>query len=808
MVSSKLSISLISILILILAATNILAMENKGYKQPEQKIIDIVDAPNLPQISVSPTGGKALLVEYTTQLNLEDLAEPKAKIAGLDILKRFNIKKRNFFVKNIKLMNLETKETTNIELPENSKFGFPTWAPDGKSFVAALYKAGGSSVWVFDAEKGTGKQISPARLNSVMVGPFWWSKDSKYVYVPLYKARRGKEPPAPAIPETPEIRETSGKISQVITYQNLIKSAYDETLFEYYASSQVYKINAKSGRKTAFGSEGLISKITTSPNGKYTIAKIIEKPYSHSVPAAHFAARYELWNEKGKLIKVLANVPSWEEVPIDGVPTGKRNMFWLQNQPATLCWVEALDGGDPNKKVDFRDVVYSLEAPFDGKAKEVIKLPSRYSGTDFVDIPHIGLVWDYDRDTKWIQARKVDFSKTNIASECLVLFGRNYNDTYKDQGDIIYKRNKDGVETALTENNEWIFSYGIGATPNGYRPFLKKTSLLTANSEDIFVSEPDKFETYIDFTNTERSKIVTRSEDPATPPNYFIRNIVNGKASKEATKLTNYKSPAEILSSVKKEVIKYKRADGVPLSGTLYYPIDYKPGNKYPTVIWAYPREYTSVEIAGQVRNTSNRYTRISGASIIFFVMHGYAVLYNAELPVVGSPLTANDTFVKQITAGAEAAVNKLIEMGISEKGKIGIAGHSYGGFMTANLLAHTDLFAAGIARSGAYNRTLTPFGFQGERRTYWQATDIYNMMSPFTYANKINEPILFIHGQEDANSGTYPIQSERLFAAIKGHGGTAKLVLLPYEGHSYEARESILHVLQEQFDWFDKYLK
>ena len=262
------------------------------------------------------------------------------------------------------------------------------------------------------------------------------------------------------------------------------------------------------------------------------------------------------------------------------------------------------------------------------------------------------------------------------------------------------------------------------------------------------------------------------------------------------------------MAEVKKELIKYERNDGVPLSGTLYYPLGYKPGKRYPTIVWAYPREYTSKEIAGQVRSTTNKYTRIGGSSILFFLLRGYAVLHNAEIPIVGDPLTANDTFIEQMTAGAEAAVNKLIEIGIAQRGKIAVAGHSYGAFMVANLLAHTDLFDAGIARSGAYNRTLTPFGFQGERRTFWQAQNIYNTMSPFSYADKIKTPILMIHGKDDPNAGTYPMQSERMFAAIKGHGGVARLVVLPHEGHGYEARESILHVLSEQFEWLDKHVK
>ena len=798
----------IVLLIIIINTNNTFAndMKTTGYREPEKKIVNIIDTPNTPQMSVSPAGGIALMIEYTSMLTLEDLAEPLAKLAGIRILTRFNIKKRNYFVQSLKILDLKTKELKPIKLPEGARFGFPIWSPDGKLFAAALYKAGGSSVWLFDPIKGNGKQISPARLNSVLYGPFWWSNDSKHIYVPLWHEKRGQPPVAPVIPETPEIQETDGQVSQVRTYQDLLQSQYDEKLFEYYAASQLYKIDVKTGRRTKFGSAGLISYISISPDEKYTVAKILETPFSHSVPSHYFAHRYELWDSKGKLIKILAHIPVGENIPIEGVREGMRNVFWQRLKPSTLCWVEALDGGDPNNKADYRDVLKVWEAPFEDTPREVIKLPQRYNGLDHLNKQNLCLIWDYDRDNKWVQARVIDMAKNNIASECKILFGRNERDNYNNPGEPVYQYNSKGESTAILEDDQWIYLIGKGASPEGFRPFLRKFNINTEETKEIFRAGTDIFENPIEFANPDHKSFITTREDKETSPNYFIRRIVRDKAQ-EPKPLTDYESPVKELSKVRKELIKYERFDGVPLSGTLYYPIDYIPGKRYPAVIWAYPREYTDIKTAGQVRTSTNRYTRIGGSSILFFLLHGYIVLHNAEIPVVGDPLTANDTYVQQITAGAEAAVNKLVELGVADRDKIGVAGHSYGAFMVANLLAHTDIFAAGIARSGAYNRTLTPFGFQGERRTYWQARDIYTQMSPFSHADKIKTPILLIHGEDDPNSGTFPIQSERLYAAIKGHGGTARLVILPHESHGYEARESILHVLAEQFDWFDRFV-
>ncbi len=798
---------LIACMLVFSLATVSMSIARPGYREPAKNISKIVDTPNPPQISVSPAGKYALLVEYTTQLSLEDLAEPQAKLAGMRILTRYNIPKRSYFVQKLSLLDLASGQTRPVELPEGSRFGFPTWSPDGKLLAAACYKNDGSEIWVFDPFKGTGRRISPPRLNSVLLEPSWWSRDSRHLYVPLWPEKRGLPPEAPLIPESPEIQETDGKVSQVRTYQDLIQTDHDEKLFEYYATAQIYRFDVKSGRGGKFGPAGLITHISTSPDTRYSVVKILEKPFSRTVPVNLFAHRYEIWNDEGRAVKTLASIPAGEEIPIEGVKEGMRSPFWQKLKPATLCWIEALDGGDPNRKADFRDVIKAQEAPFVLEAREIIRLPMRYSGLDQLDREDLALAWDYDRDTRWIKGRLIDMSRTNIASEAKVLFSRNYYDQYQDEGNLVYYARPDGQTVAILEDGAWIYLEGKGATPDGFRPFLKRMNIESGERQETFRSGLEAYESFLEFADGGRQSIVTAREDVETPQNYYIRPIADHQAG-TGVALTSFAAPAPELKKVRKELIKYQRNDGVPLSGTLYYPLDYKPGRRYPTIIWAYPREYTDISTAGQVRSATNRYARISGTSILFFVLRGYAVLDNAEIPIVGDPLTANDNFVEQMSAGAEAAVNKLVELGIADRDRIGVAGHSYGAFMVANLLAHTNLFAAGIARSGAYNRTLTPFGFQGERRTFWEAREIYTQMSPFTHADKIKKPLLMIHGEEDPNPGTFPIQSRRMLGAIKGHGGIARMVVLPFEGHSYEARESILHTLAEMFDWFDKYVK
>lgn len=302
-------------------------------------------------------------------------------------------------------------------------------------------------------------------------------------------------------------------------------------------------------------------------------------------------------------------------------------------------------------------------------------------------------------------------------------------------------------------------------------------------------------------------KLIISRESNDLQPNYYIVDVASGNL----TQITDFPHPNPEFTNVSKEFIKYKRSDGIDMTGTLYLPEGYdkEKDGPLPMLMWAYPREFRSADEAGQVTGSPYTFTRVSANSALPYVLAGYAVLDNASMPIVGTDeVEPNDVFIEQLVLNAEAAVNEMVNMGVADRERIAVGGHSYGAFMTAHLLAHTDLFRAGIARSGAYNRSLTPFGFQSEPRTYWDDTDLYVKMSPFTYANKINEPILMIHGTADNNSGTFPIQSERMYAALKGHGATARLVMLPEESHGYTAKESVLHMMWETVSWLDKYVK
>jgi dipeptidyl aminopeptidase/acylaminoacyl peptidase len=365
--------------------------------------------------------------------------------------------------------------------------------------------------------------------------------------------------------------------------------------------------------------------------------------------------------------------------------------------------------------------------------------------------------------------------------------------------------------SVIRQNGDDILFTGAGSSPEGDRPFLRQMNLKTLKTDEIFRSGTEFYESVAAVQSDNGTQFITRRESVSEPPNLRLRQVCQPNTECLAVfdrQITAFADPTPQLRGIKKQLVRYKRADGIDLSFTLYLPPNYKEGTKLPTVVWAYPLSFTDAQTAGQVTGSTNRFTQIGGSSHLFFLLQGYAVLDDATMPIVGAPETKNDTFIKQIVDAAQAAIDKGVAMGVVDRDRVGVGGHSYGAFMTANLLAHSDLFRAGIARSGAYNRTLTPFGFQDERRTFWEAKEIYQNVSPFFFANKINEPVLLIHGEADNNQGTFPIQSERLFAAIQGNGGSARLVMLPLESHGYAAKESIEHTLYEQIVWFDKYVK
>ncbi|TET77538.1 S9 family peptidase [candidate division TA06 bacterium] len=795
----KRTVFVLTLVFSLISAVRVCAQE--PYKLPPKEIIDILDAPRPPIASISPTSELMLLVEYEPMPSIAYLAQPLLRLAGIRITPKNNSRRKTIFYTGLVIKRFEDGKARRISLPEGAKLGFPQWSFDGRWVAFLRYTDKGVELWAAETESGRAKPLTAPNINAVLTSGFRWMPDNRHLIVNAVLEDRGPPPESPSSPVGPNIQETAGKFSKVRTYQDLLEDSYDEDLFDYYATSQIVVVDVISGQARKIGAPGIYMDLSPSPDGNLLLVEKIKKPYSHSVPYYYFPFSIEIWNNEGELVHLLADMPLTDEVPIRGVPTGPRSLRWRPLRPATLIWVEALDDGDPEREVPHRDKLMTLSAPFKENPEEVRRIEHRFSRISWLEEEGRAFIAEYDWKKRWRTTYLINVDKPEIREK--KIFDLSVHDRYNDPGHPIVKTTESG-EHILLQDGDWIYLSGGGASPKGDRPFLDRMNTKTLEKERLFQSGAKSYEVFYDFVGDSRNKIVTSHESKTDPPNFYSVDL----ESKKRQALTDFKDPTPQLKGVKKQLIKHTREDGVKLSGTLYLPPEYKKGRRLPVVIWAYPLEYSDPDVAGQVRGSPHRFTFFRGTSRLFLLTQGYAVLDRAQMPIVGDPKTMNDTFVEQVVASAKAAIEKLDAMGIVDPKRVGVGGHSYGAFMTVNLLAHSDLFAAGIAKSGAYNRTLTPFGFQSERRTLWEAPEAYFKVSPFMHADKINEPLLLIHGEIDSNSGTYPLQSQRLFHALKGHGATARLVMLPYEGHGYRARESVLHVLAEMIEWIDKYVK
>ncbi len=771
-----------------------------AYQKPPQAVADILNAPPIPSVSVSPTRDYLAIIESARYPSIAEVAEPMLRLAGLRINPQTNGPARAPRVVGLAFRKIEGGEPKAVAMPAGAKFSSPVWSHDGKRFAVANTTDKGVELWLGTVADATVRKVDGVQLNAVFATPLrqdaveWLN--SNELLVKLIPEKRGDSPKPPAAPPGPVVQESSGKAAPVRTFQDMLQNAHDESLFEHYCTAQLAVVGVD-GKVTKLGAPGIVTGFDPSPDGKHLLVSRVKKPFSYLYPYSAFPEITEVWDRTGKVVHVVADLPLQDKVPIEGVPTGPRSVRWVPTEPATLFWAEALDGGDPKAKVPHRDQLFTLPAPFTAKPTAVYKTEHRFRSTSFFENGN-WLVTDFDRDRRW--TRTVAIDPRDPSFKPVAVFDRSAQDRYNDPGTPVTTPLPNGQRVIRLVDGFMLLS-GAGATPKGEFPILTRFRPVAKTTEVVFKSGEGVYETATALDDTGK-KLLVRRESPTAPPNTFLR--VDGKE----TQITNNVDPFPELRKVKRQLVTTKRADGVTISFTLYVPPGVKDGEKLPTVFWAYPREFNSADTASQVSGSPNRFVTPAGFSHLFFLTQGYAVMDEVSMPVVGPPESANDTFIDQLVMNAKAAIDKACDIGPIDRDRIGIGGHSYGAFMTANLLAHSDLFRAGIARSGAYNRTLTPFGFQNERRTFWEAPEVYGKMSPFNSAQKVNEPLLLIHGQADSNPGTFPVQSERMYQAVRGNGGTVRLVLLPHEDHGYSAKESVEHVLAEQIGWFDKYVK
>lgn len=802
--------------ILLLFASVVVFAQDATYLTPPKPLADLVNAAPTPTVSTDGKGNWMLIMERNNATTtIAELSQPELRLAGLRLNPANNGPSRAIYINNLKLRRVAANATDVpiTGLPEKAQLSNIQWSPDDSKIAFTNTTDTKIELYVADVATAAARKVSELALNGVLGSPYQWLSDNQAFVVRAIPAERGPAPEISRVPAGPTVQENLGTKAQAATYQDLLKNATDEKLFEYYATAQVMKVSLD-GNAQKISPVGVIATSSPSPDGKYVLVETIHRPFSYLVTVNRFPSKTEVYGIDGTLTKTLCDNPLQENVPWgpDAAPTGQRGHDWRNDAPATVYWVEAKDGGDPKRKIGIRDVVFALAAPFTAEPKLLYQAAYRFGG----------VTWGNDQialfSERWYSTRKIMTKLVNPSNpdNPTVLFDRSSEDRYNNPGTPELKKNAYGQNVLdLTANNE-VYLTGQGASPEGDRPFIDLYNLTTKQSKRLWRSEAPYFERPIAILDAVKGLILTSRESNEEQPNYFIRNLnpAPKKGRKPAenplTQLTFFPHPYPQFKGIQKQQLRYKRADGVELTATLLLPVGYKKEDgPLPTFLWAYPAEFKSAAAAGQVSGSPYTFNRISYWSGAAFVTMGYAVLENASIPIVGEgDKEPNDTYVEQLVSSAKAAIDEGVRLGVVDANRVGVGGHSYGAFMTANLLSHSNLFKAGIARSGAYNRTLTPFGFQNEQRTYWQAADVYNKMSPFMNADKMKTPLLLTHGEADNNTGTFPIQSERYYNALKGMGATVKLVTFPYESHGYTAKESLLHLLHEMNAQLEKYVK
>lgn len=780
-----------------------------GWQSPSDDILEVLHAPRLPWVWTAPSGEFLFLLDPVYYPPLAELAAPMHKLAGVRIDPALNSRHGRHGGISPCLVEVTGRDIIPMQLPDRAEVMDVDFTADGQQFALTVRHSDHIGLWVGSVD-GNLAEMEGIALNPLLDNAVSWLPDQERLLV-LRIPERGPVPEPSVIPEGPEISEgVSASARSTYESRDLLQTTYDDALFDYYMLSEPVVVDPVDGTVKVLADASYFFFVAFSPDGEYILTERLVGPWSHEVAWWRFARESELWDSEGRYLATVSSLPLAVEVPVHGVPEGPRHIDWRSTAPHQLFWIEALDGGDPVAEVPHRDRLMRLEAPFTGEPEEVYRAEHRIYYWNWGAEGGTLMLGEYERIRRWRYIWLLDVDEGTAR----LWYDLDVSDRYNNPGSPVLRQLPDG-EWVMHQDGNAVYFSGTGANEEGDRPFLDLKSMETGETERLFRCAPDRYEFFEAFAGN-GNRFVIRSESAVDVPNYYLATLgeeieaTEGEATRALTMepITRFEDPTPQLRQIESRIVHYERDDGVPLSFHLYLPPDYEEGTRLPTVISAYPQEYSGAATAGQVRGSANRFMRMYYSSHMFFLLRGYAVLDRTAMPMIGDPETVYDTFVPQLVADAEAAVAKAVEIGVADPDRIGVIGHSHGGLMVANLLAHTDLFSAGIARSGSYNKTNQPFGFQSERRSLFEARDVYIQVSPLFFADQINEPILIIHGADDANPGTRTFQSEIFFEAVRSSGGIARLVLLPFEDHGYQARESVEHVLWEQIRWFDRYVK
>lgn len=813
------------------------AQGEAAYHQPGPMITALINAPSPFTASVSPARNKILLYQPIRLPDISVLAKPMDRLAGLRIDPANNGPHAPTRYVNWKLVSAATGATQNLDIPASAYAGAAEWAPDGQHFAFLEYTPTRVELWVGDAFNGAVHQLGSLAVNATIEpssyrgagepgqAPVTWMPDSQHLLVRLVPAGRGAPPPVPAVADGPIVLQALDDPAPVPTYEDLLHNPHDAALFTYYTTAQLALVDSNSGSAQNIGQPGIFALNAPSPDGRHILVAAEHRPYSYLVNQDQFPRLVSVWNLQGQSEYKLADLPLADHHPILGVPPFPRAYGWQPTAPATLVWLQpaarrkrtppsgsnsATPAMPKPPKPRFRTTVMTLAAPFQAAPSALLRSPASINSLQWGSAGDLAIF--SARDFRTAMNRTWFFDPRDPAQPPRLAWAVNSRAQYNNPGRLVATTLPDGMNAVL-ENNGDVFLSGVGASPTGNHPFLDQLNVKTLAKQRLFQSPAQAYQAVSALLTPDASSLLVEQQSPVDPPNFFIH------ADGAARQISDFAEPPKVaafIASIHARLITYKRADGVPLYLYLYLPPNSKQGERAPAVMTGYPLEYTDAQQAGQVTGSPYMYPAfpVFGASSgdtggpLYLLAAGYAILDNTSMPIVGTPKAVNNNFVPQLVADCKAAIDQVAAMGYIDPHRVGVTGHSYGAFMVGNVLANSSLFAAGVAQSGAYNRTLTPFGFQDERRTFWQAEASYERLSPFFYANQIKAPIIIVGGVDDNNTGTFPIQSKRMYMALEGQGATVKWIQLPYEAHIYIGKQSVEEVEWAMLDWFDRYVK
>jgi dipeptidyl aminopeptidase/acylaminoacyl peptidase len=755
----------------------------EGYREPGAVVVRLLTAPPPPEVILHSGSGRVALLFREPVIELVRLARPWLGLAGYRFDPRTRTSGVEPLVVRVEVIRVgATEGDSRVEWRPRggARLDHVRFSPDGRMLSALAVADGPARLVLFDVVSGK-ERVLKTPVNPAWGDPCTWVGNDTLLcrVVPANLA------PAPPAQPVPEIVEHLSGPAPTRTYSNLLESSHEELLFQHYFAVELARVDLHGRVRRLAVTPGLISSVEPSPDGKLAVLTRIQHPFSPLVPAREFPSVVELW-DLGTGGRLYASNPSGFDVTAEETDQEEpRRAAWKPGASSTLGWIERT-----TEKGAFRqDRWLSLKAPFTGEPLEVVRSdrPIKAFGWTTAGTPHFSTAKEEGSGVRVFVVFEDGPQE---------IWSGSTGDRYGDPGRAL---RVDGDTGPVLEVRGEIFLAGDGLGPDGPRPFLDAFQWSSRRTERVFAAEPGVFEVVLGVLDPEGPVLLTSRETESEPPNLYVLR------GTKRTALRPLATPYPDLAHVSRRVVRYTRPDGVALSGSLYLPAGWSGDAPLPTLVWIYPYEFSDREQAEQIDVRSFRFHKVKGPSPLAALLEGYAVLLNPTVPILYEGSGVNDDYIPQLVASVEAAVDHLVETGVAAPGRIAVAGRSYGAFSSANLLIHSRRFATAIAMSGAYNRTLTPFGFQREKRSFWEATGLYCSISPFFHADRIEVPILLIHGGADENPGTPPLQARRFVHALVGEGVPVRYVELPYEGHHYWARESVLHAAAEMIDWLDR---